>query len=936
MPEHEIVGRGEAVGAIGPFLDRVAESGGALVLEGGPGIGKTTLWREAVARAGARGWTVLACHPVAAEAKLAFASLADLFEPLADELLPQLPEPQRLAFAVALMRGFPVGAPPSPRAVATAVLSALRSLSETTVVVLAIDDQQWLDRTSAAALAFALRRLGPRPVGMIVAERVEHEPRCDPLSLEAAFDGRLERQRLGPLSSSALHHVIRLRLGHVFPRPTLRRITDTSGGNPFFALELARALVESEGQPGPGAPLPVPDTLSSLMTRRLERLPSRTRQMLLLAAVTPAPTVELLERAIGQPEVDDALDHARRAHVVELHEGRIRFTHPLLAATVESGASTTARRAAHARLATLVATPEQRARHLAFAAAGPDEAVARELDAAAILARRRGAPEAAAELQEQAARLTPPHDGASRRRRRIHAAEHAFHAGDRAQARAFAEAVLGDEPSSHDRSQALHVLGKLSGQEDAFAEAIARLEEALAHCDDPRTRMTIRLDLAHVVYHASDVRRAFDVLGDTVEEAERLGDSGLIAIALAMQVLGRFMAGLGSDPVGMARALALEDRTHDCQMLLRPTAIAGMLAVYEARVADAERLLREICDWARERGEESGIPFLLFNRSRIAWLQGDLARAVALADEALLLTQQIGSDRFRTLALLHRSRAHATRGDLNEARADLATAGALIEQTGHVQAIPWLLASAGLLALTEGDAGAAEQALAPLVAHVEASGVREPMQAYFLPDAIEALIRLGQLERADALLEGFARRAIEFDRPWASANVARCRSALALARGQLDPALASAEDSTRGWAALGMPIERGRALLLLGQVRRHRREHALARQTFEEARDLFASLGALPWTERATDELQRVPIRRRATDHLTPTEESVARLAASGQTNQQVAKALFLSPKTVEAHLSRVYAKLGIRSRAELGARMPARHAGSARPDLKK
>lgn len=935
MPELEVVGRAEPLGAIEPFLDRVAENGGALVFEGGPGIGKTTLWREAVARAGARGWKVLACHPVAAEAKLAFASLGDLFEPDVDELLPQLPDPQRLAFAVALMRALPTGASPSSRAVATAALSALRILSETTVVVLAIDDQQWLDRTSAAALAFALRRLGPRRVGLIVAERVQHEPRRDPLSLEAAFDGRLERQRLGPLTSSALHHVIRLRLGHVFPRPTLRRITDTSGGNPFFALELARALVESDGQPGPGAPLLVPDALSTLMAQRLERLPSRTRQMLLLAAMTPAPTVQLLARAMDELEVEDALDRARRAHVVELYEGRIRFTHPLLAATVESGASATARRAAHARLATLVDTPEQRARHLAFAAAGPDEAVAEALDTAAILARRRGAPEAAAELREQAARLTPPHDGASRRRRRIQAAEHAFHAGDRTQARAFAEAVLGDEPSRNDRSRALHVLGMLSGQEDAFAEAIARLEEALALCDDPRTRLTIRLDLVHVVYHSSDVRRAFEVLRGSVEEAKRLSDPGLLASALAMQVVGRFMAGLGSDPAGMARALALEDRNHDCQMLLRPTAIAGMLAVYEARVADADRLLREICDWAKERGEESGIPFLLFNRSRIAWLQGDLTQAIALADEALLLTQQIGSDRFRTLALLHRSRAYAMRGHPGNARADLVTARALIEQTGHVQAIPMLLASEGLLALTEGDAAAAEQALAPLVAHVEANGVREPMQAYFLPDAIEALIRLGHLERAEALLEGFARRAVEFDRPWAIANAWRCRSALALARGHLDAALAAAEDSIRGWEALGMPIERGRALLVLGQVRRHRRERGLARQTFEEAHDLFASLGALPWAERATDELQRVPIRRRATDDLTPTEESVAKLAASGQTNQQMAKALFLSPKTVEAHLSRVYAKLGIRSRAELGALMAARSAGSARPDLK-
>ena len=264
------------------------------------------------------------------------------------------------------------------------------------------------------------------------------------------------------------------------------------------------------------------------------------------------------------------------------------------------------------------------------------------------------------------------------------------------------------------------------------------------------------------------------------------------------------------------------------------------------------------------------------------------------------------------------------------ARADLSTARTLIEHTGHLQAIPWLLASEGLLALTEGDAGAAAQALAPLVAHVEANGVREPMQAYFLPDAIETLVRLGDLGRAEALLEGFARRAVEFDRPWALANAARCQGMLALARGELDAALAAAEDSVRGWEALGMPIERGRALLVLGQVQRRRMERRLAWQTFEEARDLFATLGARPWAARATDELRRVPIRRGASEDLTPTEERVATLAATGQTNLRMAKVLFMSPKTVEAHLSRVYTKLGIRSRAELGARMAVRREGEA------
>lgn len=879
-----------------------------------------------MARATARGWTVLACHPVAAEATLAFASLADLFEPVADAVLPQLPEPQRLAFAVALMRASPAATgTPSARAVATATSTALRALAERTPVVLAIDDLQCLDRASAEALAFALRRVDARAIGLVAAQRIEDETRRDPLRLDTALTGRLERCAVEPLSASGLHHVIRRHLGHVFPRPTLLRITETSGGNPFFALELARALLDdAQRPPPPGTTLPVPDRLATLMKQRLARLPARTRELLLLAAATPAPTRSLLVRAARARQVGDALERARRAGIIATDDDRVRFTHPLLAMTIESSASASARRAAHQRLAALVANPEQRARHLAFAATRPDEKVARALDEAALLARRRGAPEVAAELQEQGACLTPPADGAARRRRRLQAAEHALYAGDRTQARALAEAVLADGPGSHERAQALHLLGRVCAQEDRLTDAIAHLEDALAHCSDARTRVTIRLDLAFAVYNASDAQRAIDVARGMVAEAEALGEPGLLACALAMQASGRFIAGLGSDRATIGRALALEDRDLDVQMLLRPTAIAGLLALYEARIDDAEALLGDICAWAQARGEESGIPFLLFNRSRIALLRGDVARAVRLADEALLLAQQAGSDRLRTLALVHRSRALGTRGDVAAARDDLATARALVAQTGHLQAIPWLLASEGLLALGEGDAAAASDALAPLIAFVEANGIREPMQAYFVPDAIEALTVAGDHTRAEALLDLFVRRAIETDRPWAIAGAVRGQALLAAACGRLDEALAAAEDAVRRWQELGMPIEHGRALLVLGQVRRRRMERRLAREVLEDARDRFARLGAHAWAGRAAGELGRLSIRRGAGERLTPTEERVAALAAAGRTNREVAQELFMSPKTVEANLARVYGKLGIHSRAELGARMAA------------
>jgi DNA-binding CsgD family transcriptional regulator len=244
-----------------------------------------------------------------------------------------------------------------------------------------------------------------------------------------------------------------------------------------------------------------------------------------------------------------------------------------------------------------------------------------------------------------------------------------------------------------------------------------------------------------------------------------------------------------------------------------------------------------------------------------------------------------------------------------------------------MQGIPWLLASEGLLELSLGDAEASERVMAPIVSLVEATGVREPMQAYYVPDAVEALTCLGELARAEALLEPFDRRARELDRLWAIANAARCRSLLAAGHGDLDAALTNAEDAVRRWESLEMPIELGRALLALGQVRRRRGERRLARDVLERALGLFHDRGARPWAERATEELRRIPIRRGAPADLTPTEERVAALAGAGRTNREVAQALFMSPKTVEANLARIYGKLGIRSRAELGARMNDRRA---------
>lgn len=924
-----MIGRTAELEAVERFLGDLEQAPGALLLEGSPGIGKTTVWRRVLERARARGMVVLACRPVEAEVKQSFASLADLLEPVVDDVLPDLPEPQREALAVALLRAGAAGTAPSPRAVAAAVLSTLRELAAGTPVVLAIDDLHWLDRASADALAFAVRRVGAHRIGVAAALRSEVVERPDPLALDDAFAGRVTRVRVGPLSLSALHHVIRLHLAHVFTRPTLRRIADTSGGNPFFALELGRALLDAGASLAPGEPLPVPDGMTSLVLHRLERLPVRVRRALLFVAAASSPTLTLLRRALGSRDADAALGRALPARLLDVAGASLRSAHPLIATTVYASAAPEERRDVHRKLAAIVDSPEERARHLALATQDPDEAVARALDGAAELARRRGATDVAAELQEQAVGLTPPGDREAVRRRQTAAAELFFHAGERARARTLLDGVLAQEIAVSIRVRALHLLGKIHGQEDGFVAAIPHFEAALRLGPEPSVKVAIEMDLVLAIFSTGDLPRAAGIAREALVEAERLGDASLIAEALAVSVTGDAAVGRGVDWTSVERALALEDRSRAVQTILRPTALAGQLAALEGRFGWTCTAYRELCRWATERGEESELPFLLVGLARAECWRGNFATAIADADEAVLICTQTANESMHAVALAHRAAARALLGDVAGARADLALSKPLGERTGYVQATMWSLATETELELSRGDAAAAARACAPLVALVEATGVAEPFVVHFVPDAVEALIGVGELDRAEALLDPFTTRASELGRRWALAGATRSRALLAAARGALDEAAATAEDAVERWGEQEIPCDLGRALLVLGRVRRRRGERRAARDALARARDVFAARGARLWVERASEELGRIPIRRAASPDLTATEARVAALAARGRTNREVAQALFMSPKTVQANLTRIYAKLGIRTRAELGARFAERAAGT-------
>ncbi len=479
-----IVGRERELVEAERFLGDVAAGPCGLMVEGEVGIGKTELWRAVVDRGLARGYRVLTCRADQAEARLSLPALADLLGEAADSVLPSLPLPQRAALEAALLRTNPVGTVTSPRAVAAGVTSALRELSAASPVVVAVDDVHWLDGSTARALAFAVRRLYGRPIGFLVAVRIPCDL-PDRLGLERAFGpDRVARLRVGPLSAGALRAMLASRLGRTYTRPMLRRICQASGGNPLFALEIARAL-EGANTLDPGRPLPVPDTLRELVGKRLSALPRAARESLLAAAAAARPTVELVERATSAA----GLAVAEEAGLLRTDGDRVCFNHPLYAFAVYAAAPARRRRRVHDRLANLVGDPEERARHLALATTGPDEKVAAALEQAADLARSRGSWESAGELLELARGLSGPGRPSDACRRGLRAAEHYLHAGDRPRARALREEIASTSPSP---AASWQTLGVTSASRPSLAPAFDR-GVALAWREPGSDRIKVRL-----------------------------------------------------------------------------------------------------------------------------------------------------------------------------------------------------------------------------------------------------------------------------------------------------------------------------------------------------------------------------------------------------------------------------------------------------------
>jgi DNA-binding CsgD family transcriptional regulator len=931
----EIVGRDAELATGAAFLEGVRVGAGALVVAGAAGIGKTVLWRALVEQAVDRGYTVLACQAERAEAGLSLVGLADLVGGVTDEVLATLPEPQRDALEVALLRRPPGNGVVEPRTLAAGLRSILVGLASRAPLIVGIDDVQWLDQPSMAAVAFAARRLAGLRVGLLVTERTP-APAPDPLGLERALGAQRQVVELGGLSVAALRLLLESQLGWAYSRSVLVRVAETSGSNPLFALEIARCLGPAPTI-GPGDPLPVPNSLREVIAGRVQALSPPARRALLAAAALARPDVGLVARSSSAA----GLTAAEETGILRIEGDRVVFAHPLYRFAVYGAASTHRRRALHRRLAAAVADPDERARHLALGASAPDEPVAAALEDAAARARSRGAPEVAAELLHLAFSLTPGSRPDARARRKLLAAEDYLYAGDRTPARQLLEDVTTEVRPGPARAGALRLLAQMHFDGSDYPAARSLLEQGLAEAaGDPRLTARMQLDLAWLVSQTGAPQQALPLVQAVIEWAEPRGDRPLLASAVGADVFLNVRLGHPVDEQKLERALAMEDWTTRQFRGLRPSFNAASSFLLTGNLPQARICIARLRHQLTTRGEEEELPVLAWQAVLVACASGELIEAARIAQEAVAAASA-GDSLSLGIPLMARALSSAYLGRVDEARADAAEASAIFgaamgyhPDQRHPPVSVGVAAVLAFAALSTGDASTAHEILGPLADVVLADGLGEPYSPADLPDEIEALVALGELEKASRLIGLLDERGRALDRPWALAVAARGRGLLLAARGDLEGAERAIEEALSQHQRMDMPFDLGRTLLAEGQIRRRARHKRAAKESLQQAYRLFHDMGARLWAEQAQTELNRLGLRR-TPNELTVTERRVAQLAATGSTAKQIAAALFVSPRTVESNLVRVYQKLGVSSRAGLGARMTADN-GPLEPELPK
>jgi DNA-binding CsgD family transcriptional regulator len=904
--------------ALAAWLSAVPSGSRALLLEGPAGIGKTHLWRGLVEDATARGHRVLHAQPVQAETLLVGAALIDLCDRISDAELAALPAPQASALAAALLRRSSDAA--NPQAVALAFTTLIRRLAERRPLLICIDDLQWLDAQTTQVVSFAARRLPSAGVGVLLGLRTEPDVQTPDIVADLADVLDVTRWPVQSMSDAALEQMLRARFGSAVTLGVLRAALRSAGGNPLYALEVARAVIGRKAH-SPVDAVPLPASLAELVGRRVRTLPEPTRIGLAAAAAMRRATLRRL-RELG---LADDLDAAERAGLIRIDERTVTFSHPLYAAAAYDTLAAGERMALHARLAEVVQGEEERARHLALASDEPDEAVAAALDLARDRALRRGAPEAALDAAVLALRVSP--DGSpALTGRRIHLGNLLFRAGETDRARReLSLAVDGSDEPLH-RARALHALARLVNDTEGPVPALPLERQALALAtgDDD---LTADIHMGIAVSDSEDwtVGLEHARAARTLLEHAPNPDPRRIAAALCAEVAARFYSGGGADVQSCRRAVEMQGPDVSLPVSDRALSVLFYLQMWTDDFTEARAQLQHAYQLAVDEGDEPSRCYILACQATLELRAGHWPAAERLMDACVEASRATQNAYYARSMDTQRAWLAAYRGDLAAAQQvadeDLERAVAAGNELAEMHA----RALRGWCALARGDAAQAAADLDRYDQLFVQSNTAEPALRVVGADYIEALALAGRIDAAGRALAALTAPATRLGRVSVLAAAARAEAILHAEQGDAVAAIAAAERSVARYETLERPFDLARSRLTKGRIHRRFKQKSLARRELGAARDAFTALGAHGFAEQARAELARVGLRPPAASQLTETERRIAELAAKGHTSAEIGKTLFLSTKTVSANLTRIYRKLDVRNRAELSALLSAR-----------
>lgn len=911
----DLVGRTAQVAAIADALSSVNEGARAIQVRADAGMGKTVLLDETARRARDAGFLVLRGAGVEAPGTMAYAALADALGPALDEVAPGLPDPLREAVEIAVLRRRAPENEIDPHAVARASLTTLELLARDRPVLVLLDDVHWLDPETARVFSFLLPRLGAARVAVVLATRDER-PRSA-VDLGGALRSMPGERGNGSilLTTLSLEETARLIAsdgGRPLGRGELKQVHEVSDGNPLFSLELARSLRQAE----PGSGLSLPSSLGELIERRVRTIPDQAIAALATVALVPRSTRDLVTAATGlsEREVDSALDIGLDAGVITEHDGVLAFTHPLVGLAISTAAPTTYLRAAHRRLAGLVGDPEQRASHLAQAVSRRDAAAAAQIEEGAELARRRAAPDVAAQLGEGALRITPPGDTADLRRRHLATAYHHVAAGSLPAALDHVGAALElttEREEVADLEWRRAMFHFLQGDIDA---ATAGLEVARDLTSNPHLRDELTRRLATMLGWQGRMRDALEQYGEDLERISRT-DEPAAATALAILLICRHVLGLPlpADPV---EQIHLERSRHSDLLAHDDPSIRLAAATLTSTDApSAAALLESALKRAEAQGDDLGIAWLGSRVAIAACCAGDWQRAEEAAVAGLHAAERLDSPPALAYAVAGRGIQAALAG--NDPAAS-AAADRLHPSGPFMFAAPQAALIRGYVAWTNDDLDLAVSLFDEAERDLRDLGIVEPTVASLRWYRADLLIDAGRREEAAAEAEQLLRLGTDCDHTIALAIGHRARGRLEEDPEHFETALTLHD--IHGW-----PFERAITQYHHGTVLRRLRRVRDARTALTQAMDVFTRLGTTYWTERCAAEIARLGGRTAQPGALTQSESRVAELAVRGMTNQEIAAELVISARTVASHLSSAYSKLGARSRTELASRLAAR-----------